>query len=389
MITPEGFERPSFDEIREALVDRARELYGSINTGSESAIGQQISIQAEREALMWDALEAVYLNQYPRSASGFSLDGAVALTGISRLPATRTSVVVELSGDPSTVIPAGSQASTDAGDIFELVTEVTLDGSGEGQGQMLALEAGPELALAGTVTNIETPVSGWDEVNNPDDGQVGRDIESDPELRVRQSQSLAVTGAGTVPAIRSRLLQEVDDVTAVTIIENRSDEVDGDGRPPHSFESVVSGGIDQDVADLLWQVKPAGIETHGDLTLQVEDSQGELQTIRFSRPVPKYVWINVVLTENGVGTFPDDWENATKQALVEYGEALGVGDDIIYQALFGPIYANVPGIGNVEIEVAVNDDPNTQPAVFETENISIGSNEITLWLADRIEVSLD
>ena len=390
-VTPEGFERPSFDDIRDELIARAREVVGPINTGPESAVGQQIAIQAEREALIWEALEAVYFSQYPRSASGLSLDGAVELTGITRLGATRTVVQVDLTGDPDTVIPEDSEASTDAGDIFRLVSDVTLDSEGEGSGQMIAVETGPVLALAGTLTNIETPVSGWDGVTNPLDGETGRPIESDPELRLRRAESLAVTGAGTVPAIRARLLQQVDDVTAVTIIENRSDFEDADGRPPHSFESVVSGGVDQDVADLIWLVKPAGIETTGDILVEVTDSQGEIQPIRFSRPVQVFIWVKLTITPNGVGTFPDDAADRAKVAVVEYGETLGVADDVIYQALFGPVYSEVPGIESLTVEIASSMDPEAEPepGEFEAANISIGANELALFLEDRIEVTID
>ena len=390
-VTPEGFDRPSFDDIRDALIARAREIVGPINTGPESAVGQQIAIQAEREALIWEALEAVYFSQYPRSASGLSLDGAVELTGVTRLGATRTVVQVDLTGDPGTVIPEDSEASTDAGDIFRLVADVTLDAQGEGSGQMIAVETGPVLALAGTLTNIETPVSGWDGVTNPLDGETGRPIESDPELRERRAESLSVTGAGTVPAIRARLLQQVDDVTAVTIIENRSDFEDEDGRPPHSFESVVSGGVDQDVADLIWLVKPAGIETHGDIFVEVTDSQGEIQPIRFSRPVQVFIWVKLTITPNGVDTFPDDAEEAAKQAIVEYGETLGVGENVIYQALFGPVYSEVPGIESLAVEIASSVDPATEPAPeeFEAANITIRSNRIPLFLADRITVTIN
>ncbi|HKL76974.1 MAG TPA: baseplate J/gp47 family protein [Gammaproteobacteria bacterium] len=391
-ITSQGFDRPSFAEIREALATEARNVLGPVNTGPESAIGQQISIQAEREALIWEALEAIYLSQYPDSAAGRSLDGAVQLTGITRLPATKTVVEVTLAGDPDTVIPAGSQASTDDGDVFELTAEVTLDANGDGTGNMQALEAGEVLALAGTLTNIETPVSGWDSVTNPDDGDTGRDEESDSELRQRRQESLQITGAGTVEAIRARMLQQVDDVSAVTIIENRTDTTDAEGRPPHSFETVVSGGIDDDVADLLWEVKPAGIETHGDISVIVTDSQGEPQTIEFSRPVDVYIWADITVDVADSDEFPDGAETTIKEEIVASAEArFGVGDDVIYQALFGPIYNNVPGIGDVTITVASSSDAGTQPdpGDYASANIALASNEISRWLEDRIAVTIN
>src|SRR5690554_6639391 len=387
-VTPQGFERPTFEEIRQALIADARALLGPVNTGAESAIGQQIAIQAERENAIWEALEATYLSQYPRSAGGLSLDGAVQLTGITRLGATRTVVTVQLEGNPGTTIGVGSQASTDDGDVFELVVLVTLDAEGEGEGQMRAVEPGPVLALSGTLTNIETPVSGWDGINNAEDGSTGRAVETDAELRLRRLQSLQVTGAGTVEAIRSRLLQQVPDVTAVSIIENRTDVVDGDGRPPHSFETVVSGGTDADVGQLLWEVKPAGIETTGEVFFEATDSTGAPQPIRFTRPIQRFIWVTVTLTPNGVGTFPDNPIQITQDAIVAYGNTLGVGDNVIFQALFGPIYQNVPGIESATIQIGVSSDAGVEPS-YAAENISIASNEISQWAATRITVNVN
>jgi uncharacterized phage protein gp47/JayE len=390
-LTSSGFNAPTFSEIRADYVSRARDILGPVNTDPESAIGQQISVYAEREALIWQALEAVYLSQYPDSAAGRSLDGAVALTGITRLGATKTIVEVDLTGDPGITIPSGSQASNDNGDLFELTADVTLDGSGNGSGTMQALEAGEILALAGTVTDIETPVSGWDSVTNPDDGDEGRDEETDSELRLRREQSLQITGAGTVEAIRARLLQQVDDVSGVTIVENRSNTTDGDGRPPHSFETVVSGGVDQDVGDLLWEVKPAGIETTGDITVTVTDSQGESQPIKFSRPVDVYIWADITVNVADPGEFPDGAETEIKEKIVEYAEErFGVGDDVTYQALFGPIYRNIPGIGDIDLTIADSADAGTQPdpGDYAAANITIADNEISRWLESRIAVTI-
>jgi len=76
-LTQQGFEAQSFAQIRSEIVDAVRDVLGPVNTGSESAIGQMISIIAEREALLVQALQATYASQYPASAAGRSLDGVV------------------------------------------------------------------------------------------------------------------------------------------------------------------------------------------------------------------------------------------------------------------------------------------------------------------------
>jgi len=389
-VTKQGFKRPSFNEIREETINRVREIMGPINTGPESLIGQQINAQVERESLIWEAMEAIYLSQYPESSAGRSLEGAVQLMGLSRRGATRSFVSVVLKGDPGMVVPEESEASTVDGDVFSLIEDVLLDGEGVGEGQMRALRAGAVLALAGTLVNIETPISGWDSVENPDDGEVGREIESDPELRQRWQESLQVWGSGTVPAIRARLLQSVDGVTSVKIIENRSSEVDADGRAPHSFEAIVSGGADQEIAEMLWDVKPAGIETHGINEVVVEDSEGEPHIICFSRASLVYVWVKVEVEEYGLGV-PIGAAELIKEKIVEYGlENFGVGDKVLYQALFTPVYANVSGIKSVSVRLAGNYLPEVTPPdeVFIAGNIEVASNEASAWTVDRVEVAI-
>lgn len=388
-LTPEGLRAQSFDEIRAELVEAIQSTVGPINTGPESAIGQQISVIAEREALLVQAIQAVYVSQYPASAAGRSLDGVVQLTGITRREATRTTVTVQLTGDAGTTIPANSAARTQTDDVFFLVEAVTLDSGGQGEGQMIAQDAGAVVVPAGSLDTIETPISGWDSVNNANDGTTGRPVESDPELRLRRAASLQVTGSATVNAIRARLLEQVPDVTSASIIENRSDTVDGDGRPPHSFEAVVAGGTDQDVADLIWEAKAAGIETTGTETVIVEDSEGRQQVIQFTRPIPQYIWAKVTLDPNGVGAFPDDASTLATDAIVEKGNALALGQDVVYQSLYGPVYRAVDGLESITVQIAVSTDPNTEPASgdFAEQNIAIAANEIARFDAARIEVT--
>ncbi|MCK5609851.1 hypothetical protein KAR91_48715 [Candidatus Pacearchaeota archaeon] len=85
-----------------------------------------------------------------------------------------------------------------------------------------AQNAGAVLAVAGSLTNIETPVVGWDNVDNLIDGDIGNDTETNTALRIRRELSLRVLGAATIPAIQARILQEVANVSTVKVTENDS-----------------------------------------------------------------------------------------------------------------------------------------------------------------------
>lgn len=68
----------------------------------------------------------------------------VQLNGITRLAATSSRVQLTLTGDTTTVIPAGSLVSTsDTGTQFSTEIEVTLDGAGNGVVFANAFKTGP------------------------------------------------------------------------------------------------------------------------------------------------------------------------------------------------------------------------------------------------------
>jgi uncharacterized phage protein gp47/JayE len=218
-----------------------------------------------------------------------------------------------------------------------------------------ALEKGNLPAPAGALVEIVTPVTGMDAVNNFLAVEPGRDIETDAEYRLRRSQSLAVAGAATVEAIRARILDPVRgvaDVLDAFVFENDTDAV-VEGRDPHSIEVVVSGGDEQDIADFLWLVKAGGIKTVGQIPKTVTDSMGVEHIISFSRPLERNVWIRIgVHTYSEEGTFPDDGEEQIKEKLLEYGETVSIGTDLIFQRLYPPVF-QVPGISSVDIYTAM------------------------------------
>lgn len=479
-LTANGFEIKRLADIKSELETAFKGSFPNITVEADSVFGQIIGIMSEREALIWEILQLVYLSQYPTSAEGFSLDGICQYIGVTRAAATYTEAPVLLIGDDGTVVPEGTLFSVSAtGKIFEQIADVTISESNllrakveiteshdskdygitintvdweitSGIGwttaqiatalmnainvgqdevdasidpenssviiliaedqetawtgeidsitwpynefieisslaQTEAQDAGDVLAVAGSLDTIETPVSGLDEVINIVDGVIGRNLETDRELRIRREQSLRLGGSGTVEAIRSRILEDIESVTACSVFENMTDVTDGDGRPPHSFEAVVQGGADQDIGELIWEVKPAGIQTFGDVDVDVVDSQGDTQVMYFSRPTEKYAHVRVVVTESTEETFPDGGLTTIKNSILDFGETFLLGEDMIYQEFFKYIYC-VAGIASVTLEIAVTNDP-LDPPSWVTTNISIAAKEIAIFDIDRIDVS--
>lgn len=244
-------------------------------------------------------------------------------------------------------------------------------------------EIGPNVIPIGTLTNIVTPVSGLNSVNNESAGVVGRDVETDTALRIRRTQALNIAGAGTPEAIRARILQEVTGAVAVFVIENRTDDIDLDGRPPHSYECVVSGGSDADIAATLWLYGPAGIQTYGTELVYTLDSQGNTQVINFSRATPIYIWLNISIELYSEESFPVDGEAQIKDYILEYGAGLGIGNDVLLQRL--ELEAQkVPGIARVTITATSTLTELGPPGSYTTADIAISQSEISAFDLTRM-----
>ena len=109
---------------------------------------------------------------------------------------------------------------------------------------------------------------------------------------------------------------------------------------------------------------------------QVADSQGTLQTLYFSSPVDKFVHINLEISLYDEEQFPSDGLNGIKQAIVDYGDTFEVGDDLIIQRFYTPIYT-VPGILNIEkFEFAVTEIDETVAVKESGTASSLVANEL-------------
>lgn len=248
-----------------------------------------------------------------------------------------------------------------------------------------AKETGPVVSLAGTLTVIETPAVGLSSINNFIDGVQGRNEETDVAFRLRRKASLRIAGAGAVEAIRARL-QNTLNVSAAFVFENPTGLADAAGRPPHSLEAIVSGGTNLDVATTIWNAKPAGIELFGNTTQVILDSQGNNQTIKFSRAVDVYVWLTVVLTLHAEEIFPSNGLTQVRDALLTYGASLQIGNDVLLQRLYGPVHT-VPGVKSAVITIATSTTPAGPPGAYTAADLAVAAFNIAKFDSSRITVS--
>jgi uncharacterized phage protein gp47/JayE len=371
-----GFVPRTLDEIRTELEAAFRAAFGdNVQIEASSVFGQIIAIMAERFADLEALTELIYSSAFVDGATGSSLDDLAALMATVRPAATYSTVTLTLGGTPATAIVAGSIAEDAEGIQWITQALATIGGGGTVDVEARPATTGPIVGRAGTITTIATPIAGWSTVTNALDADVGRAVASDSELRTLIRLTARSGGGSSLEGLRAQLLR-LDGVTEVEIAENASFFADSDGRPPHSFEAVVIGGTDQEIADQIWYAKPAGIQTVGTETVVVVDAAGDNQNVNFSRVVDVNVWIEVDYTP-GDG-FPSDGAAQILEALLDYGDTFLIGQDVLAIRLLQKI--EVEGLDDMEIRIGtavnpLNDNPirisRTQRAVFDSSRITI------------------
>ncbi len=239
-----------------------------------------------------------------------------------------------------------------------------------------AENTGPLIFPANSVTNIVVGIVGVQSTTNTEAYSLGRELETDEDYRTRIAVSQQSGGSATIESIRDGL-RNVAGTTSVKVTENNTLST-VDTIPPKAFEAVVLGGTDEDVGLSIWNTKPAGIQSFGSTSHVIQDSDGNNQTINFTRPALINTAFRITYTLYDEEVFPSTGEADMKQAIKSAMDVLSVGEDIIPTRFLGPIYSGVAGIDSLLVEAQVlpsqGDTPN--PSNWSTDRIDISDRQL-------------
>jgi len=384
-VTPTGFSAKTQEEIEAEIVEaELANISPTLKTSADTAIGQLNGILSGKLRELWELAQAAYNAFNPDMASQAQLDAVSAISGTIRQAATKGTVTLQCTLLSGTTLEAGVHFAEVAGNPnsrWTPVVDYTAPGDGTYDVACECEVTGPIIGLAGTITIIATPVAGWSAVTNGLDATPGQNVESDALLRVRRQLEITQQAGSPVDGIRADILT-VDSVVQCTVFENPNPWTDTDGLPPHSFEAVVQGGADADIAERIFASKAAGIRAFGnDVTEVVEDSTGKEHTIQFSRPTIGTLWLEIDVDVDD--DYPATGDTDIKAAIVAFADAdYMVGDDVILSKLVDVIFDAVAGIYDVtEIRAGWSASPSG------TSNLTVGPRELAEADTSRITVT--
>ncbi len=377
-LTSTGLVVSRLDERLAQLQTAARAIFGAaLALGPDTIDGQTLGIFAESINNLDMLLEDVYTALDPSGATGLRLSRLVRLNGLTRLAGTYSTATLTLAGTVGRTVPAGTLVhSTATLAVFRTDADAVITATGfvsmTATAQLIGLQAAP----AGTLTAIDTPVFGLQSVTNPADAAVGRNEETDAQLRPRRDASTAYPSQTVVDGINAALAN-LPGVTQSRVYENDQPVADPvTGQAKNSIYPVVLGGADADIASALLLKKTGGIPTIGAVTTSATDAAGRAHVVKYSRPtaVPVYVTVNISKRAG----WPADGVAQVTAAIAAH--AAVIGGEVIQSTFYDDI-SGIPGKSVTSLFIG------TAPTPTTAANIAIAYDALATFDPTRVVVN--
>jgi uncharacterized phage protein gp47/JayE len=245
-----------------------------------------------------------------------------------------------------------------------------------------AEEAGIQNVTAGSLNRISPEPIGFDSVTNINSMSEGAGVETDAAYRFRYNQIVDSTSAATRDAIEGALLQ-VNGVTKVRIYENTT-PVDTPEADSYSFNSVVLGGIAEDITQTLFDKKPINVKASGTTCVTVLSSQNDATVVCYSPATEQDLSVRITYTTKAGTALTQQEQLDVAESLENYSANLDIGDTVFIGQLQSYIY-NVLGFDRLiflQVELKEVSQPDSSYASSDytpdfDEVVAINNTNIT------------
>jgi uncharacterized phage protein gp47/JayE len=343
---------------------------GSVTTTLAEAFAREF-------AVLHKQMELIYQSAFVDLATGPSLDHVAALLALSRKDARFASGEVlfkrSTPAPGDITIAAGTLVSTDQGQNFVTTDKRTLR---EGQLSVTASISAQVEGLVGRVTagnikNINRPIFGIETVINQEDTSFAIEKETDEELRRRIKGTLERAGKSTLNAIKYSLIEEIPGINEGNLQVIESTEVPGKVEIKFGLSSAVDADLVRRIEESIFNSRAAGVRVVHNLPTRTKtesakraearnnDITREMVVTHFSEIGEPQVAIHLPLDllnkmaegildlsieillrlteQNLSASQKEKIEDEVRTRVVDYIEALPMGEDLVYNKLLGRI----------------------------------------------------
>lgn len=370
-VTASGITAPDYQTILTTITNYFYQIYGAdAYLEPDGKDGQMIALVSLAIHDANNTAIACYNSFSPSTGLSEALTRNVKINGIARKAATNSTVDVTLTASTVVTVTNGSVKDTN-NIIWNLPASVTIPLAGITVTATCA-NSGPVAAVIGSVNQINTPTRGWTAVTNATAATVGSAVETDAQLRLRQTQSVALPSLTPFDAVDGALAN-VTGVTRHKLYENDTGTVDSNGLPAHSLAAIVDGGDADVIAQTIRGKKGQGVSTYGTTAISVSDPYGNPHIISFSRSsnVPVFVAITIKAFAGYTTQVGEDM----KTAIAAYINSLTIGDDVLLSRIYSPANLGVVSGGASRFYDITNLQIGKTAGSVAASNIVVAFNE--------------
>lgn len=367
-LTDKGFKAKDLSTIESDLQTGLRKhVDATLRFGADSVAGVITAIVAMEARQVWESLSGLYNSLQPDTSTGRALDALCSLTGTYRKLASKSRTKAIFTLKPNSEVPKGSLVLTTGGYLFKVSAAVVNKESTEKeiQADLEADEFGAIIAHPKTIGEIKTPVTGWSKVVFTQTDHVGNFLETDDELRLRRMNQLRAAGTSTVDAVRERI-RRIAGVQAVILKETN-----------HSFEAIVMGGEDKEIAQTIWHCRPIGVGTTGKIKCIITNSIKEEKEIFFSRPTEIPLTLEAHLKVKRA--LNDDDTNRIKNAIADFAKLhFSLGSEVYSSRFFAVLLSDSLILDVTNLQFRIKATGNVPSEIKPEEIASLTPSDITI-----------
>ena len=365
------------DDILAEYQSLFKTIFGDINTDPSTPQGQIITSLTQIDLATISYLENL-ANAFFFGGSGDFLDKwAWNLYRVTRKQGTPSSVIIKITGRPTTDIPNDFTIS-DGSENYIIEAPTRIGENGEVIAKFNNIAINDFVAKANTITQIVTNIDGVERVNNENNATQAIFRETDAELFNR---CLYFGSTATNSSFRSILanvaqVKGVNRIAGAENVANQNKIINGVELTPHSICIVVDGGEAQEIAEAIQKSRATGCDMVGDIEIPLYiDKQKYIY--RFYRPKTVAIKAKVTVSQANSGLIRADFEKITKEALANFINNLDIAKTITQ-----------PLLSNALIKI-VGSDFNIDDLQFSKKGENLAYSPIKLKLNEIATISLD
>ncbi|MBN6060147.1 baseplate J/gp47 family protein [Aggregatibacter actinomycetemcomitans] len=373
-----GIQIERLSDIITRFEEGFRQIYGqNIDLSPDTPDGQMAGLLSQIKMDIEELAENVYRQLDPDVATGTWLEQRVAYAGLMRRAASYSYLrSVVLTGEPLTQLYAGIVVSDPHKVRWVLNANVQLDSNGSARADFRSEELGAFNLAKNTNLTIETVTLGLNAATTLENAEIGVEEETDQQLRERFFISRTKNAQNSADAIQSKIAA-LPDVKQVKVLENNTKQRDKNGVEPHSLNVIVDGGADNQIAQVIYENKGAGVGLQGgtETTLTINN---ERRTLRFDRVVQVDVQVSMRCVRYEDFTEVDKDEIKRLLSIQKFE----IGQNLSLSRLYSPIN-QVGGFWIKELKIG------RKGQALKAENVIVQPRELARILASDITIEVE